>query len=118
MSAPLVVVADIDAENAVELAAAEGQQAVAALPPEAADPTLDVRVRVRRLERSPDDAHPFAVEDDVERAAEFRVAIMDEKPKWLLVAELVGCSYSVSCCDCFVFVDESAEHVASADSRG
>jgi hypothetical protein len=27
----------------------------------------------------------------------------------------VGCIYSVSCCGCFVFVDESAEEVAPAD---
>jgi hypothetical protein len=27
----------------------------------------------------------------------------------------VGCIYSVSCCGCFVFVDESAEEVAPVD---
>ena len=31
------------------------------------------------------------------------------------LVERVGCIYSVSCCGCFVFVDESAEEVAPAD---
>ena len=56
----LGVVADIDAEHALELAATEDEQSVEALAPDAADPALDVRVRVRRLDRRPDDPVGFA----------------------------------------------------------
>jgi hypothetical protein len=50
----LVVVADIDAEDVLELPATEDQEPVEALPPHAPDPALDVRIRVRRLQRRPD----------------------------------------------------------------
>jgi len=59
----LVVVADVHAEYALELAAVEDQQPVEALTPDAADPALDVRVRVRRLERCADDPYRLAMED-------------------------------------------------------
>jgi len=45
---PAVVVAHLDAEHVLELAAAENQEPVEALAADAADPALDVRVRVRR----------------------------------------------------------------------
>src|SRR6266581_2062802 len=83
--APLVVVADIDPEYALELAAIEDQEPVEALPPCAADPALNVRVRVRRSDRSPDDPHRFAVEDGVEGAAELRVPVVDQEPRSLVV---------------------------------
>jgi hypothetical protein len=76
----LVVVTDVDAEDARELAAAEDQQPVGALSTCAADLALDVRVRVRRLQRSPDDSHPVAAEEGLEGAAELRVAVMDQQP--------------------------------------
>jgi hypothetical protein len=41
----LVVVADVDAEYAVELAVPEDEQPVEALTPDAADPALDVGKR-------------------------------------------------------------------------
>jgi hypothetical protein len=44
-----------------------------------------VRVRVRRLERSPDNPHPLAAEGRVEGAAELRVTIVDQEPRPLLV---------------------------------
>ena len=77
----LVVVADVHAEYALELAAAEDQQPVQALTPDAADPALDVRVGVRRPERCPDDPYPLAMEDGVEGAAELRVTIVNQKPR-------------------------------------
>jgi hypothetical protein len=73
----LVVVAEIDAEDVLELAAAEDEHLVEALSPCAADPALDVRVRVRRPERRPNDPHLLAVEDGVEGAAELGVAVVD-----------------------------------------
>ena len=51
----LVVMADIDAQDAIELALAEDERPVQAFPPRAADPALDVRVGVRCLERRRDD---------------------------------------------------------------
>src|SRR6266511_2156080 len=72
-------------EDALELAAAEDEQPVEALPPDAADPALEVRVRVRCPERSPDDPDPLALENSIEGAAELRVPIVDQKP-WPLAA--------------------------------
>ncbi len=46
-----IVVADIDAEDVFELTAAEDEQPVETLAADAAHPALDVRVRVRRLNR-------------------------------------------------------------------
>jgi hypothetical protein len=76
-----VVMPYIDAEDTVELEPAEDQQSIKALTPDAADPALDVRVRVRRPQRCPDDPPSLAVEDGVEGAAELRVAIVDQEPR-------------------------------------
>ncbi len=46
---------DIDAEDVFELAAADDQQPVEALAADAADPSLHVGIRVRRLDGSADD---------------------------------------------------------------
>ena len=51
MWALLVVVPHIDAEYALELTAVEDEQPVEALSSCAADPALDVRIRVRCLQR-------------------------------------------------------------------
>ena len=53
-----VVMPYIDAEDTVEVEPAEDQQSIKALTPDAADPALDVRVRVRRPQRCPDDLIP------------------------------------------------------------
>jgi hypothetical protein len=45
----------IDAEDVLELAAADDQQSVEALAADAADPALHMGVRVRRLYRGADD---------------------------------------------------------------
>ena len=95
------------------MAATDDEDSVETISAESADPALGVSVRVGRLDGRADHRDCLSPEDLVEGVAELRVAIMDEKPKWLLVAELVGCSYSVSCCDCFVFVDESAQQVVA-----
>ena len=67
----LVVVADIDPEDALELAATEDEQLVEALPPHGTDPALDVGVRVRRLYRRPDDSDPLAVENGAKARLNF-----------------------------------------------
>src|SRR5947208_2820438 len=81
----LVVVPYVDVHDMLELAAIEDEQPVEALSPCAADPALDVRVRVRRLQRRPDDSHSLALEDGVKDAAELRVTVVDQRP-WPLAA--------------------------------
>lgn len=49
-----VVVADVDAKDVLELAATEDEQPVEAPAADATDPTLNVSVRVRRLDRRAD----------------------------------------------------------------
>jgi hypothetical protein len=63
----LVEVADVDAEDVFELAAADDQQPVKALPAHAADPALRVSVCVRRLDGRPDHSDAIAAEDGVKR---------------------------------------------------
>src|SRR6266576_6604159 len=79
-----VVVTGIDAKHVLELAAAEDEQPVEALATHAADPTLGVCVRVRRLHGCADHGDPFALEDGVEAAAERGVAIGDQQEQRLL----------------------------------
>jgi hypothetical protein len=50
---PAVVAAHLHAEHTLELAAADNQEPVEALTADAADPALDVGVRVRRPARRP-----------------------------------------------------------------
>jgi len=52
------------------------------------DTALREGVRVWRLNRCPDHLDVVAVEDYVEGVAELAVAIVDEEPERLLVAEL------------------------------
>src|SRR5215213_8440309 len=58
MGSLLVVMVDVDAEDVLELAAAEDQQPVEAFAAYGADPALHVRVRVRRLDGRTDDLAP------------------------------------------------------------
>src|SRR6266566_2303940 len=60
---PVVVMAHVDAEDVLELAATDDQQPVETLSADAADPALDVRVRIRRPDRRADDPDTFAGED-------------------------------------------------------
>ena len=75
-----VVVADIDAEDMFELAAADDQQPVKAFAADAADPTLHVGVGVRRPYRRADDLDLLARQERVESRRELRVAVMDQEP--------------------------------------
>src|SRR6266542_6341488 len=70
---------EVDAKGLLELSAVEDEQTVDALAPDAADPALDVRVRVRRTHRGSDHSHAVAAEDAVEGAAELAVAVMDHE---------------------------------------
>ena len=84
----LVVVAAVDAEHVFEVAAAEDQDPVEAVGAESRYPAFGVGVCVRCLHRCPDHLHSFGAEDFVEGVTELRVAITDEEPKPLLLAEL------------------------------
>jgi hypothetical protein len=79
-----VVITGIDAKHVLELAPAEDEQPVEALPAHTADPALGVCVRVRRLHGCADHGDPFALEDIVEAVGELRVAIVDQQAQRLL----------------------------------
>jgi hypothetical protein len=82
----------------VELPAAEDEQPVEAVAADAADPTLAVGVRVRRLDGRADHRNSFALEDMIAPTAELAVAIVDQEAERLLatieghqqVARLLG----------------------------
>src|SRR3954454_12591345 len=73
---------DVDAEDVPELAAAAYQQPVEAFAAYGADPALDLRVRVRRLDGRTDDLDSIARKESVECPRELRVAIIDQEPHW------------------------------------
>ena len=70
-----VVVLDVDAQDAIELAPAKDEQLVKAF---GAHEALGVRVRLGRLKRCLDHLGAFAAEDLVEAGDELRVAIADQ----------------------------------------
>ena len=72
-----VVVAHVDVKHVLELAAADDEQPVEALAADAADPALDLGVRVRRLDRRADDLDVLAHEEGVEGSGELRIPVMD-----------------------------------------
>jgi hypothetical protein len=63
------------------VAAAEDQEPVETLAPDAADPTFGVRSRLRGSHRRLDDTDSFRAEDLIEVTAELAVAVTDEKPR-------------------------------------
>jgi hypothetical protein len=75
-----VVVVDVDAEDVLELFAARDQEPVEAVAANGPDPPFGERVRVWCPKRGADDLDRLASEDVVEGAAEFTVAVVDEKP--------------------------------------
>jgi hypothetical protein len=82
------VYAAVDAEHVLEVTAAEDENPVEAVGADSAHPALGVGVRVRGLDRRPDHVEALGAEDLVEGVAELAVAIVDQEPKRLLVAEL------------------------------
>src|SRR6059058_2805809 len=83
-----VVVAVVDAEYLLEVAAAEDEDPVEAVGAGGADPALGEGVCIWRLDRGADHFDALCSEDLVERVAELGVAIMDEEPERLLIVEL------------------------------
>ena len=88
MRSVLVVVQAVDAEHVLEMPSAEDQNSVEAVGANGAHPALGVGIRVRRLDRRADHSDAFGPEDVVEGVAELRVAIVDEEPERLLLAQL------------------------------
>jgi len=68
---------DVDAEDVLELAAAESQQPVEAFVADRADPALHVRVCVRRANRRADDLDGVGLEKRIACARELGVLVMD-----------------------------------------
>ena len=81
VGAVAVVVVDVDAEDAFELAAVDDQDPAEAFASDGADEALGVGVRLWRPDRRFDDLNPFAAEDFVERAVELGVATADQEPE-------------------------------------
>jgi hypothetical protein len=73
-----VVVAGVGLDGALELAAVEDEDSVEALAADAADPTLHVRVGVRRPDRGSDDLHALTAEEGVEGMRELCVSVTDQ----------------------------------------
>src|SRR6266511_2056252 len=78
----------IDAEDVLEVAAAEDQDPVEAVGAKRANPALGVGIRVRRPDRRADHSDAFGPEDLIEGVAELRVTVVDEEPERLLRIEL------------------------------
>jgi hypothetical protein len=74
-----VVVLDVDAQDAFEVAAADDQEPVETFRSDRADEALGVGVRLRRSHRRVDHPDPFAAEDLVETSGEFAVAIVGQE---------------------------------------
>jgi hypothetical protein len=84
----LVVVAAVDAEHVLEMAAADDEDPVEAVGANRAHPALGEGVRVWGLDRRANHLDALGPEDLVEGVAELRVAIVDGEPEGVLVAEL------------------------------
>ena len=74
-----VVVLRVDANDALEVAAADDQQPVEALPPQTADRALGLCSRLRRPHRRLDHRDALGAEDLVEVARELAVAVTDQE---------------------------------------
>jgi hypothetical protein len=77
----VVVVLQVLAQDAVEVALAADEVPVEALGVDGSDEALGVGVRGWRADRRLDDADPFAREHGVEGGRELAVAIADQEPQ-------------------------------------
>jgi hypothetical protein len=75
-----VVMVDVDAQNADELARSEDQQPVQALRACSSDEALRIRIGLRRPERREDHFDALGAKDLVEGGDELRVAVADQEP--------------------------------------
>ena len=84
----LVVVTAVDTEHMLEMAPAEDEDPVEAVGADRAHPTLGVGVCVRGLNGRTDHRDALGAKDLVEGVAELGVAIVEEEPERVPVAEL------------------------------
>src|SRR6266545_6695943 len=84
----LVVMPHIDTEDAFQVASTDDQEMVKAVCADGSHPALSVSVHVRRSNRRPNHLATFGAEDLVKRARELRVAVVDQQPERLLIAEM------------------------------
>ena len=82
-----VVVADVDAYDALELPTVKDEQPVETFAADAADPAFHVRVCVRRPDRGSDNACSLAAEECVERVGELGVPVVDQEARLLTAAD-------------------------------
>src|SRR6266511_4972435 len=80
--------AAIDTELVLEMTAAQDQDPIQAVGADRPHPALGVGVRVWRLDRRADHLDALQAKDLVEAATELPVAIVDQQPERLLIAEL------------------------------
>ena len=76
-----VVMVDVGAKHSLQLAAADDQEPVEALPAHRAQEPLGDRVRLRGPDRRADDLNALAAEHLIERVRELAVAIVDQEPQ-------------------------------------
>ena len=81
MGALPVVVLGVGPERTVEMAPTQDQRPVETLGPDGLDDPFSVGVRVGSPDRGADDPDPLRAQHRVERAAELRVPVPDEKRK-------------------------------------
>ena len=86
----LVVVAVVDPEDVLKVAPAEDEDPIKAVGTNRPHPPFGVGVRVWGLERRPDHLDALGPEDLVEGVAELGVAVVDEEPERVLIAEPHG----------------------------
>jgi hypothetical protein len=76
-----VVVGDVFAQHAFEVAAGEDQDSVEAFAPGAADPAFGMCLRFWCGDRGADHADPFRAKELVEGPGRFDVAVADQDPR-------------------------------------
>jgi hypothetical protein len=83
-----VVMPHVDTQHALQMVSANDQDPVEAVRAHRSHPAFGVGVRVWRSNRGSDHLDSLGTEDLVEPAGELRVAIVDQKPERLRIAEL------------------------------
>src|SRR6266487_2931082 len=87
-----VVVRDVFAQHPLEMPLRDDQDPVETFAPDAADPALRVRLRLRRSDRRPDHRDPLLVKESVEGVGQLDVAVADQDSRlFALVPE--GCEH-------------------------
>jgi hypothetical protein len=88
MGSVAVVVGDVFAQYAIEMALRDDQDPVEALAADAADPAFGVRFGLRRGDGRSDHFDPVRAAERVEGLGQFDVAVADQNPRsFALVAQ-------------------------------